>query len=280
MPVNATRLIRKMRGGAQAHLFECADGGFYVVKFRNNPQHRRVLVNEWIGSVFLQHLQIAAPLAAIVNLSPEFLEATPDVSMQLGSRAVRPEPGWHFGSRFPGDPSRMAVYDFLPDVLLGKVANAAEFPAVFAFDKWMGNADARQAIFFRARLRPPTSQPSGDAALQVGFLAQMVDQGYIFDGPHWTFADSPLRGLYFRHSVYQRVRSWDDFQPWLDRIVNFPEEVIDDALKRMPPEWVADDHPALRQLLHQLMRRRKCVPELIREASAGPTRPFPNWRTY
>jgi hypothetical protein len=274
MPVDATRLIRKMRGGAQAHLLECSDGKFYVVKFRNNPQHRRVLVNEWISSVLLRHLQIAAPETAIVNLTAEFLEAAPDVSMQLGSHAVRPEPGWHFGSQFPGDPSRMAVYDFLPDVLLGKVANAADFPGVFAFDKWMGNADARQAIFFRARLRPPSAADEP----RVGFLAQMVDHGYVFDGPHWTFADSPLRGLYFQHSVYQRVRSWDGFQPWLDRIVNFPEEVIDDALKSMPPGWVADDDNALRQLLQQLMRRRKRVPDLIRDAAAALTNPFPNWR--
>ena len=41
MPVNAVRLIRKLRVGAQAHLMECDDGRFYVVKFRNNPQHRR-----------------------------------------------------------------------------------------------------------------------------------------------------------------------------------------------------------------------------------------------
>ena len=37
MPLNAVRLIRKMRGGAQAHLLECDDGCFYVVKFLNNP---------------------------------------------------------------------------------------------------------------------------------------------------------------------------------------------------------------------------------------------------
>ena len=278
MPVNATRLIRKMRGGAQAHLFECDDKNFYVVKFRNNPQHRRVLVNEWISSVFLRHLQISAPETAIVNLTPEFLGATPEVAMQLGSRALRPEPGWHFGSQFPGDPLRMSVYDFLPDVLLGKVANAAEFPGIFAFDKWMGNADARQAIFFRARLRVPASEFAGDEAPRVGFLAQMVDHGYVFDGPHWTFEDSPLRGLYFRHSVYSRVRSWDDFQPWLDRIVNFPEEVIDDALKRLPPDWVAGDGVSLDQLMHQLLARRKRVPELIREAAEVRTNPFPNWR--
>ena len=61
MPVDARRFLRKMRGGAQAHLLEGADGHFYVVKFLNNPQHRRILVNEWIASVFLDYLGISAP---------------------------------------------------------------------------------------------------------------------------------------------------------------------------------------------------------------------------
>src|SRR5258708_18676717 len=68
MPINATRLIRKMRGGTQAHSMECDDANFYEVKFRNNPQHRRILVNELIASVFLNYLQIATPETAIVNV--------------------------------------------------------------------------------------------------------------------------------------------------------------------------------------------------------------------
>src|SRR5271165_6547817 len=224
MPVQATRLIRKMRGGAQAHLLECDDGHFYVVKFRNNPQHRRILINEWIASVFLNYLQISTPEAAIVNLSAEFLESNAEIYIQLGSRHQAVEPGWHFGSRYPGDPSKIMVYDFLPDTLLDKVVNAGEFLGALAFDKWMGNADARQSIFFRARLRqwsPPAGKPAPQApragfvaqapragfvaqAPRAGFVAQMMDHGYIFDGPHWNFPDSPLQGLYFRPAVYQR----------------------------------------------------------------------------
>jgi hypothetical protein len=44
MPLTAVRHVRKMRGGAQAHLLEADDGKWYVVKFRNNPQHRRDLI--------------------------------------------------------------------------------------------------------------------------------------------------------------------------------------------------------------------------------------------
>jgi hypothetical protein len=286
MLVQATRLIRKMRGGAQAHLLECDDGHFYVVKFRNNPQHRRILINEWIASVFLNYLEISTPAAAIVTLSTQFLEANPEIYIQLGSRHQAVDPGWHFGSRYPGDPGKVMVYDFLPDALLDKVVNAGEFLGVLAFDKWMSNADARQSIFFRARLRqwqPPRSESAPRAgfvaeAPRAGFVSQMMDHGYVFDGPHWKFPDSPLQGLYFRPKVYQKVRGWEDFQPWLDRVVYFPEEVVDAAEKQIPPEWLAEDAAELQAMLEKLMSRRSRVPDLIRDSRHGRVNPFPEWK--
>jgi hypothetical protein len=276
MPIHPRRLIRKMRGGAQAHLFECDDGHFYVVKFRNNPQHRRILVNEWIASVFLNYLQISTPETALVHLEADFLAGNPDIHIQLGSRRQPIEPGWHFGSRYPGDPAKIMVYDFVPDLLLDKVVNRNEFLGVLVFDKWIGNADARQSIFFRARLQQWT--PSArDRPQRLGFVAHMMDHGYVFDGPHWTFTDSPLQGLYFRPSVYKNVRSFDDFQPWLDRVVHFPEEAVDQALKQIPPAWLNGDGASLETLLEKLMSRRKRVPDLIRDCKRGRIKPFPEW---
>src|SRR5262249_1072286 len=127
MPVNARRFIRKMRGGAQAHLLEADDGEFYVVKFQNNPQHRRILINELLAAEILTHLQIASPECRMVRLSAGFLDANPDVYLQTGGNRLRIEPGWHFGSRHPGHPERTAIYDFIPDALLGQVANAEQF---------------------------------------------------------------------------------------------------------------------------------------------------------
>lgn len=277
MPVDARRLIRKMRGGAQAHLIEAADGHCYVVKFLNNPQHRRILVNEWIASVFLRYLGISTPESAVIRVTQEFLDHNPEVHIQLGSHREPVELGWHFGSRFPGDPARLVVYDFLPDTLLAQVQNRAEFLGMLVFDQWMGNADSRQAIFFRARLREWL--PAHEAhPLRLGFVAQMLDHGFAFDGPHWRFGDSPLQGLYFRPTVYQGVRGLDDFQPWLDRIVHFPEAVVDQALKQIPPAWVAGDEDSLNQLCESLLRRRKRVVDLIQACRHGRSALFPEWR--
>jgi hypothetical protein len=270
MPLTAVRHVRKMRGGAQSHLVEADDGHWYVVKFRNNPQHRRILVNELLASVFLDYLKIAAPETALVNIGADFLSANPEVHISLGTRRIEVEPGWHFGSRYPGDPSRTAVYDFLPDALLPSVANLEDFRAILVFDKWLGNADGRQSVFYRAMVR-------GDKSTRPGFVARMIDHGFAFNGPHWDFPESPLQGLYARRMVYDAVRSIDDFQPWLDQVRNFPEEVMDVAWKRIPPDWIEGEEDALDQLLERLFERRKRIPELITACRAARTNPFPNW---
>jgi HipA-like protein len=276
MPVDARRLIRKMRGGSQAHLIEATDGNFYVVKFLNNPQHRRILVNEWIASTFLHYLGISTPEVAMIRASEAFVAENPDAHIQFGTARQPLQPGWHFGSRFPGDPARSVVYDFLPDSLLEKVENLNEFAGVLAFDKWMGNADSRQAVFFRARLKDWL--PSSTAhPLRLGFVAQMVDNGFVFEGPHWKLTESPIQALYFRPLVYQNIRGLQDFEPWLSRIVHFPEEVIDQAVKQIPPQWLEGEEEALEKLLVQLLARRRHVPSFLEASRGGRANPFPNW---
>jgi len=273
MPLTAVRHLRKMRGGAQAHLLEADDGQWYVVKFRNNPQHRRVLVNEVICAALLRYLKISAPPTALIHVTPEFLAANPECSIQLGAAQIAPEPGWQFGSQYPGDPYRIAVYDFLPDALLGQLANLDDFRAILVLDKWVGNVDGRQCVFYRAMVRRPDS-PGGHAH----FVARMIDHGYAFNGPHWDFPESAVQGLYARKLVYSEVRSLSDFQPWLDLVVHLPEEVIDQAWKAIPPDWVEGEEDALERMLEHLYQRRARVPELIESSRDSRVCPFPNWQ--
>lgn len=278
MPVRARRLIRKMRGGAQAHLMEGEDGSYYVVKFTNNPQHRRVLINEWLASVFLRYLQIHVPDTAVMELTPEFIEENPELYISYGSERLAIPPGLHFGSRMAVHPDRVAVFDFLPEKLLGKIENRADFLGVLVFDKWAANADSRQAVFFRARAKTWTPL-KGETPPRVGFFAQMIDHGYSFNGPHWDFPDSPLQGLYYRTSVYEEVRSLDSFQPWLVMAENLPLEVMDTAWKSVPREWMDGEEEALlERMLEALFKRRTRIAQLILEIRRSRPAVFPNWR--
>ena len=42
-----------------------------------------------------------------------------------------------------------------------------------------------------------------------------------------------ITGLYPRRAVYSKVRSIEAFEPWLSRVVHFPEEVLDKALRQI-----------------------------------------------
>ncbi|HEX4170200.1 MAG TPA: HipA family kinase [Bryobacteraceae bacterium] len=269
-------MIRKMRGGAQAHLIEGEDGSFYVVKFTNNPQHRRILVNEWLACSFLRFLQIHVPDTALIELTKEFLDESPDLYLSVGSRKELIPPGIHFGSRLAVHPDRVAIFDFLPDKLLYKVENRADFLGTLIFDKWAGNTDSRQAVFFRAKAKTWTPL-RGDAPARVGFFAQMIDHGYAFNGPHWQFQDSPLQGLYFRTSVYGDVRSLDSFQPWLAMVENFPVEVVDAAWKEIPRHWFDNDEEDLERMLETLLKRRSHVARLVADVRRQHTKVFESW---
>jgi hypothetical protein len=276
MPIKACRHIKKMRGGAQSHLIEGDDGCFYVVKFLNNPQHRRILVNELISSALLKYLRIQCPDSALIDVTSEFLFEYPQVSVNMGTKSIAPTLGRHFGSQFPGDPSKVAVYDFLPDLLLRSVKNLADFRGCLVFDKWVGNADARQSIFFRDRLRNWDCDESAEAP-RLGFVARMIDHGFAFNGPHWDFLDPQIQGMYSRKLVYETVRSFDDLQPWLDQVMQFPEEAIVQAYKLVPAEWIEGDERALEKLLEALLRRRKRLPDLISGCRNAKQIPFPHW---
>src|SRR6202043_599224 len=103
--------IRRMRGGAQGHLMRCDDGGYYVVKFQNNPQHLRILANEMLGTRLAARMGLPVPRTEAVEVSRELIALTADLVMQLGMGRTPCRPGRQFGSRYPGDPAQRAVQD-------------------------------------------------------------------------------------------------------------------------------------------------------------------------
>ena len=267
MPL-AVEQIRRMRGGAQAHLMRCQEGDgydFYVVKFQNNPQGLRILANELLATRLAARIWLPVPGAAVVEVRKALIENTEDLVIQLGRGRAPCREGLQFGSRYPAAPAEIVVYDFLPDEQLREVTNLSDFCGMLAFDKWTCNTNGRQAIFFRRRS-------------ETRYQAQMIDQGFCFNAGEWNFPDAPLRGLYTRHRVYESVRGPETFEAWATRIERVDATVLEEAASEIPPEWYAEDASALERLLEQLLRRRRIVRELIVSAWKSSAQPFPNWK--
>jgi hypothetical protein len=118
---------------------------------------------------------------------------------------------------------------------------------------------------------------TGDTA-RPGFVAWMIDHGFSFNGPNWDFPEAATQGLYPRPVVYEAVCSLDDFQPWLDLVEHFPEEVIDRAWKCIPADWIAGEEADLERLLNRLLERRTRVGSMLEACRKSARNPFPRWR--
>src|SRR5580693_2035274 len=264
--LRALEQIRRMRGGAQSHLMRCSDENYYVVKFQNNPQHRRILVNELLGTKLAARLGLPTTPVVIVDVSEDLIRMTPDLAMEMPRQRIPCQPGPQFGSRFPGDPRRLALHDFLPDEQLRQVANLHDFAGMLVFDKWTCNTNGRQTLFFQAPPREahPTTDSSAGEKTAAPYTTLMIDQGFCFNAGEWNFPDAPLRGLYARNRVYEGVTGMESFAPWLERLEKqMTERAIDEFVKQIPPAWYEDDLDAVLHLSEQLLRRRPRVPELI-----------------
>jgi hypothetical protein len=270
----AVEQIRRMRGGAQSHLMRCADGHYYVVKFQNNPQHRRILVNELLGTRLASRLGLPTAPVAIVDVSEELIRLTPELAMEHPRHRFPCSPGPQFGSRYPGDPRYLTLHDFLPDPQLHQVENLHDFAGMLVFDKWTCNTNGRQTLFIGGRYNN-NGDPCADTVLYKTF---MIDQGFCFSAGDWKFPDAPLRGLYARNRVYESVTGLESFGPWLERLekrVN--ERVLDEVSRDIPSEWYEDQYDELLGLLEQLFRRRTRVTDLLLEAKKSNRQPFRNW---
>ena len=254
-----------MKGGAQGHLMRCSDGNFYVVKFRNNPQHTRVLANELLATRLAEGAELPVPAAAVVEVEGWLVEHTPELNIQLAGSTIPCQAGLQFGSRYVVSPLEGQVFDYLPLEMLERVRNLETFAGILAIDKWTGNANGRQAAFWR-RLR------------ERKYTVAFIDQGYCFNAGEWTFLDSPMRGVYARNEVYAGVCGWESFEPWLSRVESMNENIIWAAAGEIPPEWYGSDWGALEDLTRLLVERRTRVRELISAFRASLRNPFPNWR--
>jgi hypothetical protein len=255
-----------MRGGAQGQLMLGADGQVYVVKFQNNPQHMRVLANEYLASRLAVAAGLTVPQTEVIEVKSWLIENTPELEIDLGKTREHCLPGLHFGSRFAGGLMPGQVVDYLAEEQLAEVKNLDEFAGVLALDKWTGNANGRQAVFTRRQR-------------ERRYKAVFIDFGYCFHAGEWCFEDAPLRGVYYRNDVYRNVTGWESFEPWLKRMETMPEDTVWNAADNMPADWYGGDEGGLKALVEKLLARRSRIRELIEAFRNSDRRPFPNWGT-
>jgi len=264
-PLYAQQHIRRMRGGSQSHLMHASDGAYWIVKFQNNPQHTRVLANEFLASRIGRCLGLPMPEVQVIEVSDWLIQNTPQLHIEFAGLKIPCRSGLQLACRYVADPECDGVFDYLPESMHVNIDNLEQFAAVLVLDKWTCNADGRQVVFTR-----PSQHRS--------FSATFIDQGYCFNAGEWSFPDMPLRGVYYRNFVYRHVTGWDAFEPALSLAEQSDLGDLWQCASQMPREWYQEDRAALSRLIETLHQRRSTIRDLITQFRQHDRNPFPNWK--
>ena len=242
-----TDYARAMRGRTASHLVATESGRWYVVKHLGNPCGPSVLVGEWLGWHLMRYLGLPIPEIAIIH-----------VDQQLAQLPT----GAHIGSCYPGNPSLVTVYDFLPESLFNKlIHDDSPFIGAHIFDLWAANADMRQSIFVRKK------------GWEIDHM--FLDNSHLFGGPGWTdlTSESTPRGFYNR--PLRRLNNWNDCSPWLEAIEGIPSRDLFDMIASVPEPWITgEDRRALyTRLIMRAGNLRRFLRALIEKLSLSTDEP-------
>ncbi len=236
-----------MSGGTQGQLMLGSDGNLWVVKFRNNPQHRRILANEWMACHIAQSIGLTVPKCHTIAVLHQTIADDPRLNIQLGNGVSEPcREGVHFASQYIGG----CIADWMADEIglaqWSNIQNYAEFLGMFVLDRWTGNRDRRQTLF--------KSLLDGKR-----FRAVFIDHGWSFGAGDWDFGEGPLPWGKSRSVLFDPCFNWSSFEPWIRKIEAYPAEALWSIAASVPPDWYEHDIHALHNLIERLLRRRSLI---------------------
>ena len=242
-------VFRPLPGGSRSRQVLASDGRIYCVKNPNNPQTVSALAAEWIATSLMA--KVGAPVP-IHNLIHECDGAIPSLAIA-----------------YPVDPRKSIIHDILAPESAHLVGNLDALVGAFVLDRWLANADRRQAVYFRktSLLQDTTANIEGDLH-RPSMRLLLIDQGACFNGPEWNFKVGP-RHSKVQGEVWRQIPNRSQIlESWIARVRNLSVESLAQPLMSVPSLWLPSTHDYDRFIL-ELDRRREKLADLVDEASSA-----------
>ena len=152
-------------GGSESQVFRLTDNRFAIVKFPENKQGERVLVNELLACSLAEHLGLPVNIARLISIDERTIQA-PRKARQI------PE---NFSAGIRCGMIRFENNEVCNEATIRqKCDNAHELDSVALFERLVGRGDGRQLLMYPA----PGAKGNRFAAF---------DYGFAFGGqPIWT----------------------------------------------------------------------------------------------
>lgn len=265
------------RGMTLPQRFMVEGVGQCAVKFLQNPQGPRALVNELVGFGVANLLGLEHPECGVVEVQeaslPEggvlevvFEDENP-ITGQRTQRPLRFLPGPHFYSRWlePVDEVFSTDLD-----TWGNVVNSSMMAGVVLLDLLLGNWDRKpkntNLILHRESRRQHL---------------KLIDLGMAFGSAVWVLGDlsnpnlpplsEPLPYSYPPAGLLNSVNPDTDFPPYLARMKNLSDVALEKIVQGVPNEWNLSTVER-KALIHYLKVKVQAVPGYLAQRMASRTK--------
>lgn len=243
------------RGGSRPQYMGSEDGTIYVVKFKENKQGIKVLVNELVANGIACSLKLPCPEGVFAEINDELLRIS---NIEINGRQI--SPGLHFGilkienSYFPP-----------PANLISQVDNKDVFPCIILFDILTFNCD----------------RSINNCVIQVKeddrYKFFIIDHGHCFGSPKWDASLVDKVGTWNGNvmpEVANCIEGTDPFRIHVEKIKkSLSNELISKIVNEVPNEWeiTSEERKALKAFL---IGQRDRIEEII----LNNKNLFPKWK--
>jgi hypothetical protein len=236
--------IKSLNGKSCPKLILFSNGLKYVVKFKNNRQGTKVLVNEYVVGHLANLLSLPVAPFRIVDISEEFIMENPD----LAKHAF--ESGNQFASLYIDNCSPLKKKFLTRNKVT--ITNCDSLAGMIVFDHWVNNTDRGTNNIL---LEPYKGK----------FYLHMIDHANSFPkGFKWTkrTLKKKPREIVHRWCASQLRGQRNKLNSYLKKILNLPDEKIHEVVESIPENWDVSEKEKM-ELLTYIVKMNKVLPDLI-----------------
>ena len=245
-------------GQSLPQIFLVEGVGQCAVKFLQNPQGPRVLINELVSFGVASALGIEHPRVGIAEVDAIVLPS--DGVLNTFDRWGDPcmlEPGLHFYSQWLEPADRIEA----DDLKSSTVKNASMLAGVVLLDLLVNNWDRK-----RGNMNLLLHRESGGQRLKL------IDMGMAFGGSLWTIGnltdsslppvEEPLRYADELGDILAGINVQEAFDPYLRRLEILTRTRLQDIVQAVPDAWRITEEER-EALLNYLFQRVQALPDYL-----------------
>lgn len=244
LEVAAVRTVSPIKNGCTKPFFvSCSDGEVYAVKFSQNPEGKRVLINEFVCSKIAEKLELPIPTSALVRCDEQFIQLYgEEIERHILSKLNHD--GVHFGTL-----KIKKTFTITGTAMLEMAENLEVVPEIFLFDQLICNVDR--------------DSNGGNLLFDASNMKiTIIDHTHVFDlGAIWDVHQlkrrigEPFHAFDSSGFVYKKlvpfIRGNNPFHSIINKMNRITEDDLMHIINSVPEEWGLKEEEGI--VLHEYL---------------------------